>query len=454
MNPVFEEERIQKAIWTLGIPAMLGQLASLIYNIVDTYFVSLTRSPAMIAAVTLCTPILLIVVSVSSVFGMGGGSVIARLLGAKDTKSARACASFCNYTMLFSGVVVMLIGLLFIQPIAKLAGADEENLKYTCDYLRWIFLGAPFMILSTGILHIFRSTGLIRQATTGLIFGNCVNIVLDWVFIVLLHWGTAGAAAATSIGYLFSTVYFVVVILRQTGEQREIYSLSLKDYRPTRTMTRDVVKIGIPGALITIMLSAANIVLNNYISRYGSDAVASYGVAYKINMFPVMLSVGLSQGVAPLMGYCYGARQEERLNKTVLLSTLDGVLLGLAFVAFFLALSKPLASIFLHEETLIEQSALFIRILCLSGPLMGVINMITSYFQSLGMAKESLVITMLRNAVLFIPGVILLNRLAGLNGTIAAQPAVESVVAVVCLVMFFSTRRKLHEGEFAQTAAE
>lgn len=439
---VFEEQNIQKAIMKLGLPAMLGQLATLIYNIVDTYFVSLTNSPAQIAAVTLSAPILLIIMSVSSVCGMGGSSVIARLLGEQRTKQARSSVTFCFYAMLIAGIVVLIAGLLFITPIAKLAGADTENIAYTCDYLKWIFLGAPFIILSNGLVHIFRSTGLIRQATVSIIVGNVINISLDWLFIVRLHMGTAGAALATSIGFFCATVYELICMLlaaKNTG----MYSLSPASMRGTKVPVGNIVKIGIPGALITIMLSASNIVLNNYISIYGSDAVASYGIAYKIDLFPILLTVGFSQGVAPLMGYCFGAGQNTRLNKVVRNTIIDDVLFGAIFMVCFILSSEFLASLFLRDHALLAQSGMMLRILCLSAPMLGIINTVTAYYQALGKALQSLLITMLRNVILFIPCVIIFNSLFGLKGTIAAQPVVETILAIVCLIMYMISKKRL-----------
>lgn len=202
-----------------------------------------------------------------------------------------------------------------------------------------------------------------------------------------------------------------------------------------------VVSIGIPGALITVLISVSNIVLNNYIGIYGSDAVASYGIAYKLDMIPILLSVGLSQGVAPLVGYYYGGNQKKRMSDTVKYTVLYGVILGALFTAVFVLLGRPLASVFLQDNLLIEQTAYFLRILCLSAPMLGIINMMTSYFQALGKAVKSLVITLLRNAVLFIPGVIVLNALWQLNGVIAAQPAVETVLALIRMVMYIRDSR-------------
>ena len=201
-------------------------------------------------------------------------------------------------------------------------------------------------------------------------------------------------------------------------------------------MVLGVVTIGIPGALITVLLSVSNIVLNNFIGIYGSDAVAAYGIAYKIDMVPIMLSVGLSQGVAPLVGYYFVAGKREKMSQIMHAATLYGILLGAVFLASFSLLGTQLAGIFLHDKPLIEEAGFFIRVLGLSAPMLGIINMVTSYFQALGAALKSLVITVMRNAVLFIPAVILLNSFWKLNGVIAAQPIVETILAIVCIVMY------------------
>ncbi len=330
MSSVFEGKNISSTIVKLGVPAMLGQLATLIYNLADTYFVSLTKSADQIAAVTLCVPVLLIIMSVACVFGMGGSSVIARQLGEGKKEDSAKCLNFCLYSIALSGVLVLAAGLLVLKPAAYVIGADEGNLGYTCDYLKWIFVGAPFIMLSNGLTHSLRAVGLIKESTVGIAVGNGVNIVLDWLFIVIFHMGTAGAALATSIGFLCATVYYIGCLAREERSGNELVTLSPGSFRPTKGMARNVVVIGIPGALITVMMSVSNIVLNNYIGIYGSDAVASYGIAYKIDMFPIMLSVGLSQGGCTAAGILlwggagktsgagyeeqYGLRNDSRRN--------------------------------------------------------------------------------------------------------------------------------------------
>lgn len=217
---------------------MLGQLTTLIYNLADTYFVALTKIPAQIAAVTLCVPALIIIMSIACIFGMGASSVIARQIGeGKNTESAK-CFNFSAYAMVLSGILVLILGLLFIRPIASVLGADPENMEYTCDYLQWIFIGAPAIMLSNGFVHSFRSVGLIKEATIGLALGNAVNIVLDWVFIVLMNMGTKGAAMATSIGFICSAVYYLICLCVQEKKENKLISISPKQFTVDKKMAK------------------------------------------------------------------------------------------------------------------------------------------------------------------------------------------------------------------------
>ena len=205
MATVFEEKNISKAVLRMGLPAM-------------------------IAAVTLCTPILLVIMSVASIFGMGGNSVIARLLGEDKNKEIQSTLNFCLYAMALSGIIILLTGILFMEPIARLSGADAENMAYTHDYLKYIFLGAPFMIMSNGLVHLFRSIGFIKESAIGLALGNSINIFFDFVFIVLLEWGTAGAALATSFGFFCSTIYYLVCMIGAERKENQLVSLSIKQF--------------------------------------------------------------------------------------------------------------------------------------------------------------------------------------------------------------------------------
>lgn len=223
--------------------------------------------------------------------------------------------------------------------------------------------------------------------------------------------GTAGAALATSLGYVASTGYYFRCLFHQKRKGNDAISVSINGLPKSRKIAGNVIKIGIPGALLTVLLSVSNIVLNSHVAQYDSDAITCYGIAYKLSLFAVLLSVGLAQGIAPLLGFCYGAKQPERLRKDVLTGGFLVFLLGTLFVVVFTVFSHTLTSFFLDNTSLIAQSACFLMVIGLSAPMIGVINIVTSYFQALSKALNSMSITLLRNVFLFRSGVMLMNAL-------------------------------------------
>lgn len=252
----------------------------------DTFFVSLTQQPAMIATVPFCTPILRIIQPIACVFGMGGNSVVARLLGKWRKEDAGKILNLSTYAMRLPGLVTLGLGLACSPQLASIVGADAENMAYTCDYLLYIFLGAPFIMLSNGFVHLFRSAGLVKQSTVGLVLGNAVNIVLDYVLIIPLGWGAAGAAAATSLGFLCSSAYYLFCMLARQRQVDPLFPLSPRCLWPEcedggeRGFRRHSWRAD-HGAD-----ARGQHRLNNDIANYGSDAVGSYGIDIRSTWCP------------------------------------------------------------------------------------------------------------------------------------------------------------------------
>lgn len=440
---IFNEPSLPKAIRKFALPAMLGQLTTLIYNIIDTYFVSLTKDANMIAAVTLCAPVLLIIQACGTVIGAGGSSIIARMLGRKDSKDAESIASYCAYTAVIVSLFLMAAGLLLCSPIVNLVGADADNAAFTYDYLKWIFIGAPFLMFSNSQINIFRASGLIKEATAGQIIGAVANIFFDFLFIIVFGWGTMGAAAATSLGYVINAIYYFACMVRAERGGNALLSPSPKKYHPTWKMTGEVVSVGLPGGFLVLLMCISNIVLNNYIGKYGSGSVAAYGIATKINQISILLLVGLANGITPLMGFCYGGGQKIRLKSVIRLSSVYGIVMGLAFTVIFLLFAKPLCGFFLSDAALIDEAAFFLRILCSYGCVVGFTDIVTNYFQALGKPLPSIVLTVLKNIVLLIPALAVMDHLWGLTGVIACQPVVEFVLAALSLVFYLTSIKKM-----------
>ena len=267
------------------MPTMLSQLTTLIYNMDDIFFVSLTQQPAMIATVPFCTPILLIIMSIACVFGMGGSSVIARLLGKWRKENAGKILNFSTYAMCLAGLVTLGLGLACLPQIDSIAGADAENMAYTCDYLLYTFLGAPFIMLSNGFVHLFRSAGLVEQSTVGLVLGNAVNIVLDYVFILPLGWGRLAPLRPLPKGFC-APALLPVPHPRPPAPGNPLFLLSQRCLWPE---CEDGGERGFRRRSWRADHGAdarGQHRLNNDIANYGSDAVGSYGIDIRSTWCP------------------------------------------------------------------------------------------------------------------------------------------------------------------------
>ncbi|MCF0228402.1 MAG: MATE family efflux transporter [Parasporobacterium sp.] len=442
-NLIFRQDNLTKIIISLAIPAMLGQLAGIIYNLADTYFISLTDNPPEIAAVTLCMPFLLVVMSIGSTFGIGCNSMAARLLGAGQDEDVAKVSCFCLWIPLTLSIIIGIAGLIFMNPLAVLLGADAENLQYVLEYMKYILIGAPAFVLSASHSNFYRAIGKQKESTAGQILGNAINIVLDYLFIIVFGMGVKGAAIATMIGSVCSVLYYLTVMIRYNHKGGRLLPFNFFRHIPDRKMVVGILKIGIPGGLLTIILSISNIFFNNYIALYGNTAVAEYGVANKIYMVPLMLGVGYGQGICPLLGFNFGAKDTERLKKSYKLSILYGLIIGAAFFLLFFFTAPVTSGLFFREPALVAETSAFLRILVIAVPILYVSNVNNVYFQAIGKAIPSMVIILARNLALFIPMVIIFNSLFGLNGLLASVPVSEYLTIIIGTIMTCTSLRKM-----------
>lgn len=430
---VFEETSISKAIFRVGIPVMIGTASTLIYNIADIFFISLTRVPAMIAAVYLCSPILLFIMALGIIFGMGGSDIIIHYSEDNRQEITSKIFNFCTLSLILTGLLILILGLVFLGPVSLLTGADSENFSYTSEYLKWIFIGTPVNILAIGYFHLFRSIGLSKQSTIGFIAGTITNIVLDVILINILGWGTKGAAIATSLGYAFSLLYYICVIV---FHKKSIFYRYLFSFKISKKTALQIIRVGFVCALNTLMISICNIIMDNFIGLYGTESMASFGIAYNLNLIPVLLSTSLCQACIPLLSYYYDTKQKDMLHMTMIAAILYSILIGMLFAVIFYFSCSIYVSLFLIDEVLAYKTCKFLRIIVISAPLIGISNMISNYFTAIGSNKKSLLIYIIRNTILYIPVVIILNSIYQLNGILFTQPVVEVILMIICLVMY------------------
>lgn len=438
---LFENAPIPKAVFSFAIPMMLGMLVTVIYIFVDTFVVAKTENPDQVAAITICMPVFMVCMAFGNIFGVGGASFISRLLGEKNHDFAKKTSSFAFYASLVLGLLTTVAMFVFMPQILNSIGTSAETREFSRVYLSWIAAGAPAIILSFALGQIVRSVGAAKEAMIGMMVGTLLNIIIDPFVVITLKLGVEGAAIATVFSNLVSVAYYIVLIIRRD------YPLSLhpKDFLFNGRILRSVLAIGVPSALSELLMSAATIILNNFAALHGDRFIAAIGIAIVIVMIPSMLVMGLSQGVQPLIGYTYAAMLHKRLKDILKFTLVIAFVLAFSLAAMIFIFGGNIVVLFMNDETVTQMGSRMVRLLAWSMPFQGVLFVLTMLFQSLGKARQSLVLSIARQGIVYIPILIAFNYLAGQNGIVIAQP-VADVASMVIAILLFLPMRKVFNG--------
>lgn len=441
-NDIFEKYPISKAVFTMATPTMLGMLVTIFYNMADTFFIGKTDDPNQVSAVSLATPIFTIIMALGNVFGVGGSSFISRALGQGDNQKVKKISSFCFYACIVCGSVVGIIFLLGMDTILKLIGASANTYYFAKDYLRYLFFGTTFIVMSFAFSNLIRGEGNAKISMIGMMIGTIVNIVLDPIMILSLNMGVAGAGIATVIGNICSVAFYIAYLLK--GNTR--LSIDVKDFS-IQGIIGGVLSIGIPASFNNLLMSVSNILLNIYLKDYGDYAIAGMGVAMKANMLVVMLQLGLASGIQPLVGYNFGAENYKRMKKIMNFSMLVNVVIGVVLSAIYIIFTDSIIMIFIKDAEVVEYGSKMLKALMLSGALIGIMFVFSFSFQAMGKAIPSLILSISRQGLVFLPILVIFSKILGLNGIIYAQPIADLCSLVIALIMFLviSKQFKLKE---------
>lgn len=393
----------------------------------------------MVAAVSVATPAFLFFMAVGMLFGIGGTSLISRMLGEGNDKKAKNTSAFCFWTGLIIGVVSMVLIWMFIRPVCQMVGASDDTIGYASEYLNIVAAGIPFLIISNSFSNIIRAEGNAKTAMAGMIFGNVINIVLDPVLILGLHWNVAGAAIATTLSNMISALFY----LRHLLSKKTMLSVRLSDYCIKGGIAAGVFAIGVPASLNSILLSTSNIIVNNMMAGYGDMAVAGLGVAMKVNLIVVMLLIGLGTGIQPLLGYCFGAGNGKRYMEVLRFSLIlaFGMSVIMTVICYFGA--GPLVTAFLDNADAFGFGMSFARIYIFSGPIIGILFVFVNAIQATGAALPALILSVSRQGILYIPILLAFHNLLHTAQTLAlAQPVADYLSVVLAAALFFVTYRK------------
>ena len=436
---LFENYPVHKALMTLALPTILGMLVNVFYNMVDTFFVGKTGDPNQVASVSLCMPIYLLLMAFGNIFGIGGGSYISRKLGAKDYESVKKISSFAFYASIIVGFISMAVYLIFMKDILKISGASPNTYQFSKDYLVIVALGAPFVVNQMAMGQIIRSEGSSKEAVIGMMIGTVVNIVLDPIMILYMNMGVAGAALATIIGNACSTAYYIYHILRK----KSFLSIHFKDFSMPKDILINVFSIGIPVSINNILMSASNVLINNLAAGYGDNALAGLGVAQRIFTLVILVLIGLSQGLQPFIGYNFAAKNYKRMSDSIKMSCVVSVVIGSILLGLSLIFGRWSVGVFINNEEVIDYGVKFLVASYTVAPIIGFQFVFMSTFQALGKSIPSLILSLSRQGIAFVPAILIGTKLFGINGIIWSQPIADIVSVALATVMYIYIYKKM-----------
>ena len=437
---LFETASVPRAVATLAIPTIISQVVTMIYNLADTFFIGQIGNPYMVAAVSLVSPWFNLLTALGNLFGLGGSSLISRLLGAKKEKDIKYVSAFSVWggaavTLLFS------IGTYPARrPLLTFLGASPDTYGFAESYLFWVVVlgGVPTMVSLT-LGHLLRSEGHARPASAGMMLGGILNVVLDPVLIFGFDMGVAGAAIATAFSNAASVVFFVIQYIR-LGKKSAV---SLHPRYFTFRFVGQIFSVGLASALATALGNASNMVIVRLASGYGDIPVAAYGIVKRIDQVPLNVSMGLCQGFMPLVGYNYASGDYRRMRAVSFFSWKTALVMSACFVACFAIFAPQILHLFIPEAETSALGASFLRIACLAVPLTSVNFLISYTLQAMGKGVQSAALTFGRQGLLNIPLLILMNLVVGLYGMIWTQLVVEVIMLPVSLGMYLLTWKRL-----------
>ena len=432
---LFETVPIRCAAMTLVIPTVISQLVMLVYNMADTWYIGQTGNPYQVAAVTVTYPIFMMMNALANLFGIGGSSLVSRMLGGGEQEKTGAVAAFSLWA---AGVVAFcysLICLLFDGQFLALLGIDAGTIPYAQDYLLWtVVIGGLPTVLNMVLANIVRAQGDARIASIGMSVGGVLNMVMDPIFIFTMGMGVAGAALSTCLSNTISLMFLLVHVIR--SRETNLVKIPLFPQLTERSRRMEIYSIGTPAALQILLAGVSNAVLLRLMSAYPVAAISGMGVMQKVESIPFQAIMGISDGVLPLVAYNYASGNRKRMNQAVRFALTRGIACALACFLLYEVAAPWIVRFFINDAQSIAYGAAFVRLRVLALPFITVEFMLIAVFQGIGGAKQAFFLSLFRKGILDLPLMVLFNLFLPMYGIMLVQPLMECCGAVIAVVLY------------------
>lgn len=445
---LFEKTSIPKAVAQLSIPVIISSLVMIVYNLADTFFVGMLNDPVQNAGVTLAAPVLLAFNAVTNLFGVGASSMMSRAMGCKDYDIAKKTSAFAFWGAFTCAALFSIFCTIFKAPLLQMLGSTEATIESTANYMHWtVTCGAIPAIVNMVMSYMIRSEGGALHASIGTMSGCILNIILDPIFILPwgLNMGAAGAGCATFISNAVSFVYFLILIY--VKRKSTLVCINPKQLAFDSRIAGGICAVGIPACIQNLLNVVGMTILNNKMASYGADPVAAMGIVQKINMIPVQVALGVSQGIMPLISYNYASRNIKRMKEgfsfTVKISM---IFIGIMVVCYYIG-AGTIVGCFMKNDVIIEIGTKLLRGFCLGLPFMIFDFISVGVFQATGLGKNALLFALARKILLEIPAIFILDMLFPLYGLAYSQFVAEFVLSIAAIVVISRLFKRLEQRE-------
>lgn len=436
---------VPKALLAMGIPIMIGMLINALYNLVDAYFVG-GLGESQMGAISVVFPLGQVVVGLGLMFGNGAASYLSRLLGSGKNEAANKVASTALYGSVLIGAALIVGASIFLEPILTMLGATETIMSYAVTYARIYVLSSIFNVFNVTMNNIVSSEGAAKTTMCALLLGAVLNIGLDPVFIYTLDMGVAGAAIATAISQFVSTLVYLTYVFRK----KSAFTFSIREFAPTKQMMSEILKIGVPTLTFQVLTSVSIALINRAASNYGDAVIAGMGAVTRVTSMGTLVVFGFLKGFQPIAGFSYGAKKFDRLKEAIRRSTIWSTIFCVITGLFMAIFSTQIISAFTDGNAeMISVGASSLRANGISFILFGFYTVYSSLLLALGKGAAGFFLGACRQGICFVPVILLLPALCGLNGILYAQPIADAVSAIITVLMAIRLHRELAKSALA-----
>lgn len=446
---IFEKLPVLKAIEIMAVPTIFSQIIILIYNLADTFYVGRTNNPYMVAGASLILPVFNICLAIAGLAGVGGGTLISRLLGENRPEEAKKVSAYSFYLSIAVSAAFSTVMLVFMNPILNFLGASENTFIYAKQYATCVIvLGAVPTVLANVMANLLRSVGVSKEAGIGITLGGLLNIVLDPLFMfVLLPKGyeILGVGIATLLSNCVSCTYLLVVIHKIRS--RTVLSLNIKTGMPERRSIGSIFGVGFPSALSIFLFDLDYVVIDKLMASYNDFAMAAIGIVLKAERLPLNVGIGLCQGIMPIVAYNFSAGNKKRVDDTIKYSLLIGLAVSAFSIVLYEIFAKSIINVFISEAQTVALGTDFLRIRILATPLMFCSFFTFHLFQGFGEGNKALFLGVMRWVVFNIPMLFILNHIIGMYGIVWSQATADVLTVILSYAVYANYMKKLKVNE-------